>query len=367
MTVAQSRDSVKVESEKRNPIAPKKREVQPLELRTEIIVQIFLFAVGLLVSFPIILAILTSFKVPEDITNYPPTLLPRQQVRVDVAGYEEPLRLYDVTMPDGTQRELARVSREDRRLQMVDPDDPAEIITVTPSDAVVIDQIRFTFENYRTAWTAQPFARYFFNSVIQTGVIVAFQLLFSTLAAYAFAVLRFPGREVMFYLILGSLMVPFQLTFIPNFVLVSNWGLANTYIGLTIPFLASAFGVFLLRQFFMGIPRELYEAAMLDGANSWTYLWQVVVPLSKGALSAFTIFSFLSAWSQYLWPLVITNQVEMRTIQIGIRFFLFDQERGADWGGIMATAVIALLPTLLIFLIAQRQLVRGIAMTGLKG
>ncbi|MEO1162894.1 MAG: carbohydrate ABC transporter permease, partial [Chloroflexota bacterium] len=194
-----------------------------------------------------------------------------------------------------------------------------------------------------------------------------FQLLFSILAAYAFSILQFPGRDLMFYLILGSLMVPFQLTFIPNFILVSELGLANTYAGLTIPFLASAFGVFLLRQFFLSLPPELHDAARIDGASNWLYLWQIVVPLSKGAISAFGIFAFLGAWSQYLWPLVITNEQSMRTIQIGIRFFLFDQERGADWGGIMATAVIALLPTLIIFLIAQRQLVRGIAMTGLKG
>jgi multiple sugar transport system permease protein len=283
-------------------IQPDEKET-PVDIRTEIIVQIFLFMVGFIVAFPIILAILTSFKVPTDITNYPPTLFPDQ----------------------------------------------------------------WTFENYVTAWTAQPFARYLMNSVVQTGVIVAFQLFFSILAAYAFSILEWPGRDTLFFLILGSLMVPFQLTFVPNFILVSRWGLANTYAGLTIPFLASAFGVFLLRQFFMALPKELHDAALIDGANNWLYLWRVVVPLSRGAISAFGIFSFLGAWSQYLWPLVITNEQNMRTIQIGIRFFLFDQERGADWGGIMATAVIALLPTLIIFLIAQRQLVRGIAMTGLKG
>ena len=271
--------------------------------RTDLAVHIFLLAVGLLVSAPIWIAVFSSFKLPEDMINYPPTLLP------------------DV----------------------------------------------WSFENYETAWSAQPLLRYFFNSVIQTGIIVISQVVLSILAAYAFAILDFPGRNLLFYLILGSLMVPFQLTFIPNFILVSKWGLANTYAGLTIPFLASAFGVFLLRQFFMTLPRELYEAAKVDGASSWRYLWQIVVPLSKGAISAFTTFAFLNAWSQYLWPLIITNDTEMRTIQIGIRFFLFDQERGADWGAIMAGAVIAMLPTLLLFLIAQQQLVKGIATTGLKG
>jgi ABC-type glycerol-3-phosphate transport system permease component len=265
--------------------------------------QIFLIAIGLLVSSPVWIGIFTSFKEPTDIINYPPTIFP------------------DV----------------------------------------------WTFENYETAWDAQPLGRYFINSVIQTGIIVAAQVITSILAAYAFAILDFPGRNLLFYLILGSLMVPFQLTFIPNFVLVSKWGWANSFQGLTVPFLASAFGIFMLRQFFMPLPSDLYDAAKVDGATSWRYLWRIVVPLSKGSISAFATFAFLSAWSQYLWPLVITSEEKMRTIQIGIRFFFFDQERGADWGAIMAGSVIALLPTLLIFLVAQRQLVKGIATTGLKG
>ena len=282
---------------------PSERPITKRIKYDELLLHLFLIATGLLIAMPIIIAFFSSFKLPDDITNYPPTLLP------------------DV----------------------------------------------WTFENYVTAWTSKPFDRFFLNSVIQTGAIVVCQVLFSILAAYAFSFLEFPGRDLLFYLILGSLMVPFQLTFIPNFLLISDWGWANTYAGLAIPFLASAFGVFLLRQFFLTIPRDLHDSAIIDGASNWRFLWQILVPLSKGAISAFTIFSFLSAWSQYLWPLVITNDESMRTVQIGIRFFLFDQERGADWGAIMAAAIIALLPTLLIFLIAQRQLVKGIAMTGLKG
>ncbi len=225
----------------------------------------------------------------------------------------------------------------------------------------------WTFDNFVRAWTATPFARFMVNSFIQTGLITIAQVLFSILAAYAFAMFRFPGRNFMFAFVLGSLMVPFELTFIPNFVLISNLGWANTYQGLVIPFLASAFGVFMLRQFFMALPRDLYDAAKIDGATDWYYLWKVVVPLSKGAIAALTIFSFLGAWNQYLWPLVITNEESMRTAQIGIRFFLANQERATDWGAIMAGATIVMLPTLLVFLIAQKQLVKGIAMSGLKG
>jgi ABC-type glycerol-3-phosphate transport system permease component len=235
------------------------------------------------------------------------------------------------------------------------------------SDPNSIWSAPWTLQNYVTAWTATPFGRYMLNSFVQTGVITIAQVVLSILAAYAFAMFRFPGKTLMFGLVLGSLMIPFELTFIPNFVLISNLGWANTYQGLTVPFLASAFGVFMLRQFFMTIPRDLYDAAKIDGASDLYYLWRVVVPLSRGAIAALTIFSFLAAWNQYLWPLVITNDETMRTAQIGIRFFLVNQERATDWGAIMAGATIVMVPTLVVFLIAQKQLVKGIAMSGLKG
>jgi sn-glycerol 3-phosphate transport system permease protein len=270
---------------------------------SDLLMQIFLLTVGLLVALPIIIAILTSFKSLQDIGANPNSLIPRE----------------------------------------------------------------WSLENYITAWNSTPFGRYLLNSFIQSSVIVIFQVFFSVLAAFAFSFLQFPGRDLIFYLILGSLMIPFQLTFIPNFILVSDLGLANTYAGLILPFMASAFGVFLLRQFFLSLPRELYDSAKIDGASNFRFLWQIVVPLSGGSISAFAIFSFLGAWSQYLWPLIITNDTNMRTVQIGIRFFLANQERGTNWGALMAGAVIVMLPTLLIFLIANRQLVKGIAMTGLKG
>lgn len=234
-------------------------------------------------------------------------------------------------------------------------------------DSMGIFKGDWSFHNYSRAWTATPFGRYLLNSLIQTSIITFAQVLFSVLAGYAFAMFNFRGKGLLFGLVLGSLMVPFELVFIPNFLLISDLGWANSYKGLTVPFLASAFGVFMMRQFFLALPKELWEAAKLDGASSWLYLWKVVVPLSKGAISALTIFSFLGAWNQYLWPLVITNDENMRTAQIGIRFFLVNQERATDWGAIMAGATIVMMPTLLVFLVAQKQLVRGIAMTGLKG
>ncbi|MEA3336191.1 MAG: carbohydrate ABC transporter permease [Chloroflexota bacterium] len=269
----------------------------------ELAMQIFLFSVGLAISLPIIIAAFTSFKAPQEVITYPPKFFPSE----------------------------------------------------------------WTLRNYEVAFSAVPFARFLLNSFIQSSLITVGQVLFSVLAAFALATLDFPGREAIFFIIIGSLMIPFELTFIPNFQFVTGLGWANAYSGLTIPFLASAFGVFLLRQFFLSIPRDLHDASLIDGASNWRYLWTIVVPLSKGAIGAFAIFAFLSAWNQYLWPLVITDTVEMRTIQIGIRFFMTNIERGADWGAVMAGSIIALLPTLAAFLVAQKQLVKGIAMTGLKG
>lgn len=279
--------------------APRRIRLKPSELG----LQILLLGIGLIVTLPIIIAFLTSFKAPNEVITYPPTVFPTH----------------------------------------------------------------WSVENYRQAWNSNPFGRFVFNSFVQSGIITIGQVFLSILAAYAFSMLEFPGRNLLFYLILASLMVPYELVVIPNFRTVTGLGWSNSYPGLTVPFLASAFGVFLLRQFFLSVPRELYDAALIDGASTWRYLWQILVPLSRGAIGAFAIFSFLSAWNQYLWPLLITDKVEWYTAQIGIRFFMTNVERGADWGAVMAGTVIVSLPTLIAFLLAQKQLVRGIAMTGLKG
>ncbi|MEM7346926.1 MAG: carbohydrate ABC transporter permease [Chloroflexota bacterium] len=292
-------------------------------LNSELGLQILLIGIGLIISTPIFIAFFTSFKIPQEVITFPPQVFPTEWT------FENYVSAWD--------------SNRD-----VDPD-------LTGLEGFLIN-------NFRTG-----FGRFLINSFIQTSLITIGQVLFSVLAAYAFAVLEFKGRNLLFYIILGSLMIPFELTLIPNFQLVSNLEWANTYQGLAIPFLASAFGVFMLRQFFLTIPRELHDAAIIDGAGNWLYLWRVVVPLSKGSIGAFAIFSFLSAYNQYLWPLIITNEVSMRTTQIGIRFFLVNLERGADWGAVMAATIIVSAPTLIAFLIAQKQLVKGIAMTGLKG
>jgi ABC-type glycerol-3-phosphate transport system permease component len=292
-------------------------------LGSELVLQILLIGLGLIISIPIFIALFTSFKNPREVVTYPPRIFPKQWA---VQNF--------VTAWDSNRK--------------VEPDR-------TGIEGFIVN-------NFRTG-----FGRFLINSFIQTSLITIGQVVFSVLAAYAFAVLVFPGRNALFFVILGSLMIPFELTFIPNFQLISSLDWANTYQGLAVPFLASAFGVFMLRQFFLTVPRELHDAARIDGASNWRYLWQVMVPLSKGAIGAFAIFAFLSAYNQYLWPLIMTNDIDMRTTQIGIRFFMTNVERGADWGAVMAATIIVSAPTLIAFLVAQKQLVKGIAMSGLKG
>ncbi len=268
----------------------------------QLVLQVFLIGVGLLIALPILFVIVGSFTPNSDLLSYPPEIIPS----------------------------------------------------------------RWTLENYVSAWDSQPILRYFVNSSIQTGIIVTFQTLLSILAAFAFSTLKFPGRDILFYVVVGSLMIPLQLTWIPNFVLISELGWGNTYAALTVPFLASGFGVFFLRQFFLTLPKDYYDAARLDGASSWQYLWEVVVPLNRGAIATFVIFSFLSAWNQYMWPLVVTNTVEMRTLQVGVRFLVANIEEGQDWAEVLAVTVMVFTPTLIAFIAAQRSLVESIASTGLR-
>lgn len=225
------------------------------------------------------------------------------------------------------------------------------------------------WSNYLRAWQSAPFDRYFFNSFVVTTTIVTGQLFTSVLAAYAFARLRFPGRDLLFGLFLATLMIPSHVTLIPNYLTLSSLNLINTYPALIVPFLASGFTVFLIRQFFKGIPQELEDAAYIDGASRWQILWLIFVPLARPAIATAGLFIFISEWNAYLWPLIVTDTDQMRTVQIGLASFLaVSQEEGlTHWPVVLAASVMVLLPTLLVFGLTERNLVKGITMTGIKG
>lgn len=221
------------------------------------------------------------------------------------------------------------------------------------------------FGNYKTVWEALPFDRFLINSLIVSVLVTLGQLATCSLGAFAFARMRFPGRDKLFVLYLGTMMIPFQVTMIPVFILVKYLKWLDTYQGLIIPSLFSAYGTFLLRQFFMSIPSELEDAAKIDGCSYLRIFWNVIMPLSKPALATLGIFVFMWSWNNFLWPLLITNTLEMKTLPLGLSYFL--GQYTIYWNLLMAGTTIALVPVLIVFFFAQRYFVEGITLTGLKG
>ncbi len=232
-------------------------------------------------------------------------------------------------------------------------------------------------QNYIDAWQQARFEKYFMNSVVITGVTLAGLLFTSILAAYAFAKIKFVGREIIFGLFLATMMIPESVTLIPNFLMVKgaiiplpgpaawkgSW--LNQLPSLTVPFMANAFSIFLLRQFFIKIPEEYWDAARLDGAGHFRYLLQVVLPMSKAPIMTVVIFSFISSWNAFLWPLLVTTTDKWRPLMVGL--YSFVTESGPETHLLMAGAVITLIPVLILYFLTQKQFTEGIASTGIKG
>lgn len=222
-----------------------------------------------------------------------------------------------------------------------------------------------TLEPLRDAWRLANLDRYLINSAVVTVLIVGGQVVTSILAAYAFAYVHFPFRRTLFALFMLTLMVPAEVTIVANFQTVRSLGWLDTYPGLVAPFLATAFGTFLLRQAFLAQPRELREAALLDGMGHLRFMWTVAVPLARPVIGALGVFSFLAAWNQYLWPLIVTNDPDMRTVQIGLRSLASASIDEVNL--IMAGTVIAAVPIVALLILFQRQLVRGLTAGAVKG
>jgi multiple sugar transport system permease protein len=259
-----------------------------------------LLLVSLVVLIPFIWTLLTSLKLETDIVRYPPQLFPRS----------------------------------------------------------------FTFQHYVDIWHRIPFARLFLNTVIFAGGVTLISLTFDAMTAYALARLEFPGRNVLFIAVLVTMMLPFQVTLIPIFSLLSDLNWINTYQGLIVPRATNAFGIFFLRQFFLSIPRDLEDAARVDGASELRIFGQVILPLAVPALLTLGLFHFMYNWNDLLWPLVVTTQTSMETLPAGLALFM--GEHVVEYGLLMAGSILALLPMIILFLMIQRKFVEGIATTGFK-
>lgn len=223
----------------------------------------------------------------------------------------------------------------------------------------------FDFGNYPDALRVAPIARFLLNSLIQSGVVTLGQLATAALAAFAFSYIEFPGRQALFFLFLSTLMIPAEVTLIPNYLTVRSLGWLNTYQALVAPFLATAFGTFLLRQFFLTVPRELWDAALIDGCSRRRFLMTILVPLARPAFATLAIYAFLSTWNQYLWPLLVINSQQMRTVQIGLA--ILQSQESVSWSLVMAGIVLIVAPTVFLFLVGYRHVVRGLTAGAVKG
>ncbi|MBN2453130.1 MAG: carbohydrate ABC transporter permease [Candidatus Omnitrophica bacterium] len=224
------------------------------------------------------------------------------------------------------------------------------------------------WKNYIDVWKVVPFARFYLNSIFVVVCVTFGQVITSASAAYAFARLRFPGRDKIFFAYLATMMIPGSVTMIPVFALMRSFGWIDTYKALIIPAIFSAYGTFLLRQFFMTIPRDLEDAAKIDGCSLWGIFWRVIMPLSHTALATLTIFVSLGNWVSFMWPLLVTNSIEKRTLPVGLAYFQeLYQYAQPDWGLLMAGSLITMVPVIIVFLFNQRFFVEGIKLTGMKG
>lgn len=225
--------------------------------------------------------------------------------------------------------------------------------------------MNFVWENYVKAWKVVPFARFYFNSIFVAVVTTFGQVATSSMAAYAFSRLNFPGREKLFTSYLATMMIPGAVTMIPVFILLRMLGWVDSYKALILPGIFTAYGTFMLRQFFLTLPKDLEDAAMIDGCSYAGIFWRIILPLSKPALATLTTFTFMGTWMNFMWPLIVVNSQELFTLPVGLAYF--QSLHTTDWTLLMAGSLMMLLPILIVFIFCQRFFVEGIKLTGIKG
>jgi ABC-type glycerol-3-phosphate transport system permease component len=219
-------------------------------------------------------------------------------------------------------------------------------------------------QNYVEAWNRVPFGTYFLNTLIVTGITVVGVLITSSLAAYSFGTMSYPGRDKLFLLFLSTMMVPQPVYLAPSYVILAKLGWVDTYLALIIPWTTNVFSIFLLRQHFMTLPKSLYEAARLDGCSRLAYLWRVALPLSKSVIATIMLFNVIGSWNSFMWPLVVTHSEKLRVLQVGLSYF--NQEQSSNYQLLMAASTFSVLPLIILFLFAQKHLAASYSRSGLK-
>lgn len=317
---------------------------------------------------PVVWLVLSSFKTQSGLIEFPPPLLPYQQVEVEVEGFDEPLPLFNVTLEDGTIRELAQVRRIGIEARMIDPDNPtAEEIVVNIDQREKVEELKLAWENYTDPLLELEnfdFFTYLRNSLIVTTIATIITLIINSMAAFALSKYQFKGRDAIFVLFISTLMIPITVILVPVFLVITSIGWKNNLWGVIIPGAATPTGIFLLRQYMLTIPDELLDSARIDGASEWHIYWRIVLPLARPALAVLAIFSVMWRWNDFLWPLIVLSQNEFFTLQVGLN--AFQGELQIQWHYVLAMTVVTLLPITLVFAFLQRFITTGIATTGMK-
>ncbi len=331
---------------------------------TDVFSYVYLGLGVLLMFTPVIWLVMSSFKTPAGLLEFPPTLLPLGQISVDVEGYDEPLLLFNTTMEDGSVRELAQVRRVGIVSSMVDPDDPEQTFSIPIAQNEPIREFRMAWENYTDPLERFNFTRYLWNSVIVTAVATMVTLLINSMAAYGLSIYEFRGRNAIMLFVIGTLMIPITVILVPVYLVVTQLGMVNSLWAVILPGAATPTGVFLLRQYMLTIPKDLIEAARMDKASEWQIYWRVVMPLALPAIAVLAIFSIMWRWNEFLWPLIVLNRSEVYTLQVGLN--AFQGELNVQWHYILAMTVVTLIPVVLVFAFLQKFITTGIASSGMK-
>jgi alpha-1,4-digalacturonate transport system permease protein len=322
-------------------------------------------AFGVVLMFgPVLWLGLSSFKTPSALLEFPPSLLPMAQKEVRVQGQAQPLPLFDVTMEDGSTRQLAQVRRVGIMAQMVDPNEPGTLIRVPVDKRRPVREMAFATTNYTEPLAAFDFARFLRNSVFVTVIATLITLLINSMAAYALSIYEFKGKNAAMLGVIGTLMIPITIILVPVYLVVTEMGLVNSLWAVILPGAATPTGVFLLRQYMLTLPKDLIEAARMDKASEWQIYARIVMPLTLPALAVLTIFSIMWRWNEFLWPLAVLTKTEVYTLQIALN--AFQGELQTQWHYLLAMTVVTLLPIALVFVFLQRFITTGIANTGMK-
>jgi alpha-1,4-digalacturonate transport system permease protein len=332
---------------------------------TDVLTYAYLLLGTFIMFGPVIWLVMSSFKPASDLSTFPPRLLPYRQQTAEVAGYDEPLVLWEVTLDDGTTQVMAQVERTGIIYQLIDPENPTlEPMQFARNSLTELEEVYFSFENYTEGIRSFQFGTYLRNSVVVTVSATALTLLVNSMAAFSLSKYKYEGRNLFFLIMISTLMVPLSVILVPAFLVIQSVGWYDNLLGVIVPGAATPTGVFLLRQYMLTIPDELIDAARIDGASEWRIYAQVVMPLAAPALAVLTIFSVMWRWNDFLWPLIVLQSSENFTLQIGLN--AFRGENTIDFHLILAMTVLTLLPITIVFGFLQRYITTGIATTGMK-